>query len=93
MFSKRYAPNWSEEIFRVKERIKRALPVYRITDLNNELIIGTFYEPELQKVTLRDDLFSVDKVLKERTRKGKKEYFVRWAGYPSSFDSWVAELL
>ena len=33
--------------------------------------------------------FIIEKVLRTRTRGGKKEYFVRWAGYPSSHDSWV----
>ena len=49
IFAKGYAPNWSEEIFVIKE-IKNTFPwTYVINDLNGEEIIGTFYEKELQK--------------------------------------------
>ena len=49
IFAKGYTPNWSEEIFVIKE-IKNTVPwTYVINDLNGEQIIGTFYEKELQK--------------------------------------------
>ena len=49
IFTKGYTPNWSEEVFVIKE-IKNAVPwTYVINDLNDEEIIGTFYEKELQK--------------------------------------------
>ena len=49
-FAKGYTPNWSEEIFVIKE-IKNTVPwIYIINDLNAEEIIGTFYEKELQKI-------------------------------------------
>ena len=48
-FVKGYTPNWSEEIFLIKE-IKNTFPwTYVINDLNGEQIIGTFYKKELQK--------------------------------------------
>ena len=50
IFAKGYTPNWSEEIFVIKE-IKNTVPwTYVIDDLNGEEIIGTFYEKELQKI-------------------------------------------
>ena len=49
IFTKGYTPNWSEEIF-VVNKIKNTVPwAYVINDLNGEVIIGTFYEKELQK--------------------------------------------
>ena len=48
IFAKGYTPNWSEEIFMIK---KNTVPrTYVINDLNDEEIIGTFYEKELQKI-------------------------------------------
>ena len=42
-------PNWSEEIF-VMKKVKNTVPwTYVINDLDNEEIIGSFYEKELQK--------------------------------------------
>ena len=47
IFAKGYAPNWSEEIFVIKN-VKNTVPwTYIIDDLNGEEIIGTFYEKEL----------------------------------------------
>ena len=46
---KGYTPNWSEKVFVIKN-VKNAVPwTYVINDLNDEEIVGTFYEKELQK--------------------------------------------
>ena len=50
VFAKSYKPNWSEEIFVIKE-VKNTVPwTYAINDLNGEEVIGTFYEKELRKI-------------------------------------------
>ena len=47
IFAKGYMPNWSEEIFVIKN-VKYTVPwTYVINDLKGEEIIGTFYENEL----------------------------------------------
>lgn len=92
-FRKGYESGWTEEIFEIHKRIDRTLPVYVLRDLEGEVLKGTFYEPELQKVEMLDNVFIVEKVLKTRQRrKQPREYFVRWRGYPSKFDSWVTDL-
>ena len=49
IFAEGYTPNWSEEIFVIKE-IKNTVPwTYVINNVNGEEIIGAFYEKELQK--------------------------------------------
>ena len=49
IFAKGYTPNWSEEVFVIK-KVKNTVPwTYVINDLNDEEIMGTFYEKELQK--------------------------------------------
>ena len=51
-FSNKYMNNWSREIF-VVSRINNTNPVtYNIKDLNNEDIIGSFYDYELKKTLL-----------------------------------------
>ena len=60
----RYMPNWSEEVF-IISNIKNTVPwTYVINDLNDEEIIGTFYEKELQKTNQKE--FRIEKVLKEK---------------------------
>ncbi len=88
VFEKGYAGNWSEEIFTVTARIPRDPPVYRIKDSNNEILTGTFYEFELQKVT-PPEYYTVEHILQERGRNATKEYYVKWKGYPSSANSWI----
>jgi len=92
VFGKGYNQQWSDEIFTIAERRRTDPPVYKVKDYNGEIIVGTFYEPELQLV-IDSGVYEVDKILKTRTRKGKKEYFVSWKGYPDSMNSWVTDLI
>ena len=49
IFAKGYAPNWSSEIFSV-DKINDTVPyMCNLKDLNDEEIIGKFYDKELQK--------------------------------------------
>ena len=67
IFAKRYTPNWYEEVF-VVSNTKNTVPwTYVINDLNEEKIILTFYEKELQKTNQQE--FRIEKVIK---RKGDK---------------------
>ena len=38
-----------------------------------------------------EEEYLVEQILQKRTRKGVKEYLVRWAGYPPEYDQWVPE--
>jgi hypothetical protein len=90
-FTREYDEKWTGEIFKISERFYRSnLPIYRLIDFHNEEVKGTFYEPELQKVIADEDtMWKVEKILKTRTRKGEKEYYVKWMYWPNSFNSWV----
>ena len=50
VFAKGYMPNWSGEVFIISKVKNTVLWTYVINDLNDEEIIGTFYEKELQKL-------------------------------------------
>ena len=50
VFAKGYTPNWSKEIF-IVDKINDTVPYtvpYNLKDLNDEEIIGSFYDQELQ---------------------------------------------
>ena len=52
IFDKGYTPNWSKEIF-IVDKINDTVPyTYNLKDLNDEEIIGSFYDQELQKTQL-----------------------------------------
>ena len=52
IFAKGYTPNWSIEIF-IVNKINDTVPyTYNLKDLNDEEIIGSFYDRELQKSKL-----------------------------------------
>ena len=52
IFAKRYTPNWSSEIF-IVDKVNDTVPyTYNLKDLNDEEILGSFYDRELQKTIL-----------------------------------------
>ena len=83
IFAKGYIRNWSEEIFVIKKIKNTVQSTYILNDLNDEEIIGTFYENKLQKTDQKE--FRIEKVLK---KKGDKLY-VKWKGYDNSFNTWI----
>ena len=86
---KRGKENWKRELFRVETVLDWERPVvYRLTDLAGEKILGTFYEAELQKVKA-PETYKIEKVLRTRGKGSRKQYLVKWMGYPESFNSWV----
>ena len=91
LFDKGYLPNWTEEIFEIASVVHTIPKVYKLRDYDGAVITGTFYTEELQKVS-EPDLYRVETILKQRKRKGRSEYFVKWLGYPTSFNSWVTDL-
>ena len=83
IFAKGYMPNWSEEVFFIKKSKNTVSWTYVMNDLNDEEIIGTFYEKELQKTNQEE--FRIETLIR---RKGDKLY-VKWKGYDNSFNSWI----
>ena len=78
------------EIFKVREVDKKYYPtVYYLEDLQGEAIEGIFYREELTPCSV-PEFYSID-VIKTKTVKGRKKYFVKWRGYPEEFNSWIDE--
>jgi hypothetical protein len=93
IFRKGYLPSWTEEIFTISKQLPTYPPTYAIKDYNNQELKGYFYESELNIVHKTDELYSVEKVLRKRKIRGKTQYFVKWLGYPPSFNSYVEEVV
>jgi len=85
-FKKGYLPGWTKEVFIVTRVNHGAVPTYKLKEWNGEPLEGTFYEEDLQKVNVsNDDLFRVEKIIKQ---KGTK-VLVRWKGWPAKYGSWI----
>ena len=92
LFEKGYTNNWRTEIFQIDKILFTDPIIFILKDLNQEIIEGKFYKEEVQKIYINNDKqYKLDQIIKTRKIKNKKEYFVSWKGYPSSFNSWVKE--
>ena len=79
------SPDWTEGLFVIDE-IKYTNPItYKIKDLNNEEIKGSFYEPELFKA--QQEVFRIDKVIRRDYK--KKQALVKRKGYDDDFNTWI----
>ena len=87
-FRRGYAVQNTIEIFKIRSVDSSQNPtVYYLEDLNGDPITGVLYRDELTPTHL-PEFFKID-VLKSKTINGRKKYFVRWRGYPDSFNSWI----
>lgn len=90
LFEKGYLPNWTDELFTISNVLHRTNPVtYEVKDDGGEVLKGTFYHEELQKVSDKE-VYRIANIIKTRTVRGDKQYLVQWYGYPRSFDSWIS---
>ena len=92
-FQRDYQHKFTEEVFKIDGRFRReGIPLYKLVDFSEDPIDGTFYGNELQKVTKSlDDTWKIEKVLKKRIRNRKREMYVKWRGWPKTFNSWIPE--
>ena len=78
-FEKSYAANWSEEMFTKHEVHSFDPPVYRLIDDLGEVPEGTFYELELQNVSVpADKVYRVESVLQGRKVGRRTEALMKW---------------
>lgn len=82
-FRRSYQATFTEELFVISEVLKTDPITYRIKDLNNEDVKGTFYENELVKYDKKDNVYKIERIIR---KKGDK-YLVKWLGYPET--SWI----
>jgi len=90
-FAKAAERNFSTEIFRIVEVIRRRpRVVYELEDLNGTPIDGQFYSEELTPVrNTSRRTYKINKILEEKVRRGIREVLVSWQGYRQNFDSWI----
>ena len=65
-FQKSYLPGWTEELFQIAKVFNGDPPYYKVKDFNGEILEGSFYEEELQKVYKNDDVFRIEHIIKKQ---------------------------
>ena len=71
---------------------KRTPRMYKLKDAQGDIIDGSFYREEIERIIKDDDVFLVERVLRRQTRRdGQRWALVKWLGYPDSMNSWVRQ--
>ena len=86
-FKKGYLPGWTEEVFVVRQVVPSlGVTTYKVKELDDTPLQGTFYTRDLQKVTVDESsFFRVEKVLK----RNKDKLYVKWKECPAKYNSWI----
>ena len=90
LFSKKYLPIFSVEIFEIDKVFNGPPLTYRIRDLTGEKIKGTVYRQELSPV-LKPVFYTIEKKIDTKFENGKKFILVKWLDYDEKFNQWVPE--
>ncbi|XP_054163275.1 uncharacterized protein LOC128961092 [Oppia nitens] len=87
-FDKGYYPNWTDQVFTVVKTIKGDNQyVFRLSDGQGNIIEQRFYPQEIQKI--KENLYRIERVIRSRVRRGRRQYFVKWLNYPEEYNSWI----
>ena len=91
-FTRGFNQLWTDELFKIEQRIKSDPTTYKLVDFTGEKISGSFYESELTHVVIPEKpVYRIEKIIMERRRRGKVEYLVKWVGWPEKFNSFVTK--
>ena len=90
VFEKGFLPNYSDEIVKIHGIKKGHANLYTLQDDKGKNFSTRFYGEELSK-TRKDaeTTYRIDEILKTRIRKGKKEHYVKFIGYPEP--EWIKD--
>jgi integrase-like protein/chromodomain-containing protein len=89
-FEKGFQPNFSHEVFTISEVLHTSPFTYKLIDYDKDPIEGSFYEQELLKTSVPEH-YEVESILETRGVGKKKEYFVKFYGWPKKFNTWLSE--
>ena len=89
-FDKSYFSTFTDQTATVKRVIGKPIPMYSLLDYRKKPIPRNFYKSEIQPIP--EPSYRIERILRERQRGGKTEYFVKFLNYPSSENAWVTDI-
>lgn len=78
---------WSNEIFIIKKILPSHPITYSIRDFDMNVIEGSFYENELQKVNISQSSKHKFEILKTE----KNRYYVHFIGFSDKYNQWISK--
>ena len=90
-FGREYDQRWTGEIFEVTNRFQRdGINMYKVEDQDKELVLGSFYEGELQRVLKdQENKWKVERIISEEGEGADKRAYVKFAGWPAFYNRWI----
>ena len=76
---------WSEELFKIYDINISDVIMYKLKDINDEIIEGSFHEKELQITKNTTEEYIIEKIIKTKNNK----IYAKCRGYSNSFNSWI----
>lgn len=91
MYTRAYDEKFSREHYSIYERfIHSGIPKYRVKDIKNEEISGSFDNAELQLVRLdKRPVYLIEKELGRKKKKNKTLVQVKWLGWADKHNTWI----
>jgi hypothetical protein len=99
-WSKGYEPSWTRELYKITATSEAPAAggpsrIYKVSDLEGEPIIGSFYKHEIQPVEvpqekdLTQKLHEIEKILRRRGKGANAKVYVKWKGLHRKFNKWI----
>ena len=86
---KGYQQKWSDIVYKVRKVYNKLLKPQYSVSLNDQNLKRRYYPEELQKVSVENTNFQIDRILRYRRRENQREALIRWRGYGPEHDQWI----
>ena len=91
-FHRGYYENFTNEYFIISDVLTNLpVPRYKLKDILQEQIEGTFFEDELVSYTPTNDVYNIEKIIQTKGKGRNKQHLVKWEGWPNKFNSWISD--
>lgn len=92
-FHKSFTQNYTDEIFVISRVNTNSYPVYynvKSVETGEEPIQGTVYTEEMiQSEKPPAGFAKIERIIRKRLRRGRRESLVKWIGYSPRYNEWV----